>query len=214
MESAGRFLRGAILVGVACLSLFVAFDCSAQGEGIGGVLLRDVRVETDEEDWPEVLPMGGLVVFGDGRDWSVASRKDGRISVNFRILYKDGDRDIGGGWIPEDAVEVFTWSCPQNREDIGGTSVCYPFVRRGFFASNSDWNFRFVSEGKKLAESLGVELIEQFDPDHQLDPEAKVEEPVEGGSGSEVQGSHCTVDQILTMKSSGLTDDQVRAACG
>ena len=77
------------------LSGLVSLTALAQGNGIGGVLVRDVPIPNDKGEWPTVLPAGGLVAFGFGRDWSASHREDGEVLVNFIVREEDGDLDRG-----------------------------------------------------------------------------------------------------------------------
>lgn len=185
----------------------------AQGNGIGGVLVRDVPIPADEEEWPTVLPAGGLVAFGSGRDWSASSRKDGKVLVHFVIREEDGDRDSGYAKVPEDAVQIFNWACGEPMDTPLGKRyqiVCSPFV--GKYAGSDEWQLRFVAEGRKLAKELGVTLVEEFSPTYKGGAPAPSNDMPSSPLPS--SSSKCTVDQILKMKEAGLSDAQIKAACG
>lgn len=205
-----RVTRIIVVIGLLVL---VNASAHAQGNGIGGVLVRDVPISNDEEEWPTVLPAGGLVAFGSGRDWSASSRKDGKVLVHFVIREEDGGRDSGYAKIPEDAVQIFNWACGEPMDTPLGKRyqiICSPFV--GKYAGADEWQLRFVAEGRKLAQELGLTLVEEFSPAY------KGGAPVSGNdrpnSPPPSSSSKCTVDQILKMKEAGLSDAQIRAACG
>lgn len=196
------------------LALGTATLAQADGDGIGGILLRDVTIETDEDEWPTVLPAGGLVAFGFGSDWSATNRKKGKINSEFLIREEDGDRDGGNAWIPEDAVKIFTWPCGEPQKKIGskGFIVCSPFVTTGVFASSSQWNLRFVSEARTAAREAGLQVVEEFSPAYKGGAQPAV---APGSSAPEApKPSSCTVEQILKMKDAGLSEEQIKAACG
>jgi hypothetical protein len=202
-----RVARGILVIG---LFMLISAAVHAQGNGIGGVLVRDVSIPKDEEEWPQILPAGGLVAFGSGTDWSSSSRKNGQIRVHFVIREEDGGRDSGYARIPEDAVQVFNWACGEPEKAFGGGSIiCNPFT--GSLRWSNEWQLRFVAEGRKLAQQLGLTLIEEFSPAYKGAPEAR--EETSGQAPSTSSSSKCTVDQILKMKEAGLSDAQIKAAC-
>lgn len=200
---------------MAVLMALVSMVAHAQADGLGGVLLRDVPISHDEEEWPTLLPAGGLVAFGFGNDWSATHRKEGKIQVHFLIAEEDGDEDGGHAWIPEDAVRTFTWACGepiQRRHNPRRPVVCSPFVTTGLFVSSSQWTLRFVTEARKLAQELGLSLVEGFSPAYKG---GAAPVPAAAAPGSAPAGtSRCTVDQVLKMKEAGLTNEQIKAACG
>lgn len=204
--------RATRIIMVAGLLVLFTAPIYAQGNGIGGVLVRDVPIPHDEEEWPTVLPAGGLVAFGSGRDWSASSRKDGKVLVHFVIREEDGDRDSGYAKIPEDAVQIFNWACGEPMDTPLGKRyqiICSPFV--GKYAGSDEWQLRFVAEGRKLAQNLGLTLVEEFSPAYKGGAPA----PSNDRAGSALpSSSKCTVDQILKMKEAGLSDAQIKAACG
>jgi hypothetical protein len=199
---------------VAALVLIVAVvataDLRAEGDGIGGVLTRDVPIDTDEDEWPTILPAGGLVAFGYGSDWSATNRKDGRIQVHFIISEENGDRDGGHAWIPEDAVRTFSWACGEPQKKIGsrGSILCSPYVTTGLWASSSQWNLRFVTVARDAARAEGLQLVEEFSPAYKGSESSPLPGPAAVGAES------CTVQQILRMQEIGLTETQIKAACG
>lgn len=200
-------MRGILVIGLLPL---ISAAVHAQGNGIGGVLVRDVSIPNDEDEWPQVLPAGGLVAFGSGTDWSSSSRKNGQVLVHFVIREEDGGRDSGYARIPEDAVQVFNWTCGEPEKTFTGSSIiCNPFT--GSLRWSNEWQLRFVAEGRKLAQQLGLKLVEEFSPAYRGGAPAVGE----GASGQAppTSPSKCTVDQILKMKEAGLSDAQIRAAC-
>ena len=202
------------VIGTLAVMVLVSAAVYAQGNGIGGVLIRDVPILNDEEEWPKILPAGGLVAFGSGRDWSASHRDDGKVRVHFVIKEEDGGRDSGYAMIPEDAVQVFSWACGEPIEmplDRRRPLICSPFVGKYAWGSGNEWQLRFVAEARKLATGLGLALIEEFSPAYQ----GRAETASSGESGSpSAAPSKCTVDQILKMKGAGLSDGQIKAACG
>lgn len=211
-EDAGMKRRSRIIMVVGFLVL-VTSSVYAQGNGIGGVLVRDVPISTDEEEWPTVLPAGGLVAFGSGRDWSASNRKDGKVLVHFVIREEDGGRDSGYAKIPEDAVQVFNWACGEPMDTPLGKRyqiICSPFV--GKYAGSDEWQLRFVAEGRKLAQEAGLTLVEEFSPAYKGGAPAPSIDRL--GSPPSPSSSKCTVDQILKMKDAKLSDAQIKAACG
>lgn len=195
------------------LALVLASSVFAQGDGIGGVLLRDVPIDTDEDEWPTILPAGGLLAFGFGSDWSATNRKNGNIQVHFIIREEDDERDGGHAWVPEDAVKVFTWACgePEKKRATRGSIICSPFVTTGFFASSSQWNLRFVSEARETAQAEGLQLVEEFSPAYKG---GAVAVPAASSGQADPGQATCTVEQILKIKEAGLSDAQIKAACG
>jgi hypothetical protein len=197
------------------IALLLRVAANAQGDGLGGVLIRDVPIPTDEEEWPTVLPAGGLVAFGTGNDWSATRRENGKIQVHFLILEEDGGHDGGHAWIPEDSVQTFTWACGEpieRRMNPRRPIICSPFVTTGLFVSSSQWTLKFVTEARKLAQDLGLKLVEEFSPAYKGGSPS----PPSTGTGSAPvpsAASRCTVDQILKMKEAGLSDAQIKAAC-
>lgn len=196
------------------LALSAATVARAEGDGIGGILLRDVTIETDEDEWPTVLPAGGLLAFGFGSDWSATNRKNGKINSEFLIREEDGDRDGGNAWIPEDAVKIFSWSCGEPQKKIGskGFVVCSPFVTTGVFASSSQWNLRFVAEARTAAREAGLQVVEEFSPAYKGGAQPAAVPGSTAPEGS--KPSTCSVEQILKMKDAGLSEEQIKAACG
>jgi hypothetical protein len=157
-----------------------------------------------------ILPAGGLVAFGTGRDWSTSYRKDGKVSVTFIIREEDGGLDRGTIMIPEDAVRIFTWACGEpirSSLDPRHPIICNPFIAK----YSDQWQLRFVDQGRKLAQELGITLVEEFSPMYKGGPT-----PAPSATAASPQGAStkCTVDQILKMKEAGLTDAQIKAACG
>ena len=206
------FLRLIVLLSI--LALCSTALIHAQGNGIGGVLVRDVPIPNDEGEWPQILPAGGLVAFGSGTDWSSSSRKNGMVLVNFVIKEEDGDRDSGYARIPEDAVQVFNWTCGEPEKALLGNDsvICFPFVGGSRWFKSNEWQLRFVSEGRKLAQQLGLTLIEECRAAYK----GRLPAPGEGAKNARppAASSKCTVDQILKMKEAGLSDAQIKAACG
>ena len=203
--------------GIATLLLVVLSSAAfAQGDGIGGVLRRDVTIETDEDEVPHLLPAGGLVTFGWGNDWSKTRRENGKIWSYFVITEEDGGLDRGEAWIPEDDIEIFSWACgePESQGHWSKHAIlCSPFVQTGFLASQIQWTMKFVVQGRIAAKSLSLSLVEEFSPAYKGVATAG---PAEGAQPSAPAGKpgSCTVDQILKMKSAGLGDAQIKAACG
>ena len=204
-------MRVTVMIGVMALFCVAIY---AQGNGIGGVLIRDVPIPNNEEEWPKILPAGGLVAFGSGRDWSASHREGGNVRVHFVIREEDGGRDSGYAMIPEDAVQVFNWACGEPIElplDRRRPLICSPFVGKYAWGNGNEWQLRFVAEARKLAKDLGLTLIEEFSPAYQ----GRVETASSGESvPPSAAPSKCTVDQILKMKEAGLSDGQIKAACG
>lgn len=177
------------------------------------MLTRDVPVPNEEDEWPKILPAGGLVAFGSGRDWSASRRKEGKVLVHFVIREEDGDRDSGYAMIPEDAVRVFTWACGEPMDNPFNSRrpiVCSPFVSK--YAWSEEWQLRFVAEARKLAQELGLELIEEFSSAYAGAAPAPVAATTSAPGAS--PASKCSVEQILKMKEAGLTGEQIKAACG
>jgi hypothetical protein len=199
-----QHVKNELRIGKILVALALIGTCAqAQRVGIGGVLVRDIPIPSDEEEWPQVLPAGGLVAFGAGRDWSILRRKEGFVAVHFVIRELDGERDSGEARIPEDAVHIFTWPCGEQKSvpfDRGNPIICNPTI--GAYGWSNDWQQRFVTTAQKLAQEMGLVLIKEFDVNY---------------AGSQSTGSsttRCTVSQILTMKDAGLSDAQIKAACG
>jgi hypothetical protein len=204
-----RRMLSLVIFGLLALSSAVVYG---QGDGIGGVLIRDVPIPNDDEEWPNILPAGGLVAFGSGNDWSASQRKQGKVLVHFVIREQDGGRDRGFVRIPEDAVHIFNWACGEpmdNPFSKRNPIICNPFV--GKYASE-EWQLRFVAEARKAAQGLGLKLVEEFSPAYQGGASAGVEAISPSAPAS--PPSKCTVDQVLKMKEAGLSDAQIKAACG
>src|SRR5262249_29889794 len=119
------------ITGILGVMVLVSAAVYAQGNGIGGVLIRDIPIPNDKEEWPKILPAGGLVAFGYKTDWSASHREDGKVRVHFLIREEDGGRDSGYENIPEDAVQVFNWACSEPIESPFAKRhpvICSPFV--------------------------------------------------------------------------------------
>jgi hypothetical protein len=202
------------VIGIVAAMVLVSGVAFAQGSGIGGVLSRDVPISNAEEEWPAILPAGGLVAFGSGRDWSASTRSKGEVLVHFVIREEDGGRDSGYAKIPEDAVQIFNWACGEPIErplDKRHPIVCSPFVGKYAWGNGNEWQLRFVAEARKLAQGLGLTLVEEFSSAYKGGGQT-----TKGGESASpsTAPSKCTVDQILKMKEARLSDAQIKAACG
>lgn len=169
--------------------------------GEAAIVIRDdapIFEESDEPDIADSATKGETVAYFTGSIGSptfMMTERDGRV----KVLYLRGDdpqwKMFEVGWMNPGDLSSFTYDCECSRAKGCTPLTDHPSRFRAF-----SWTVCLKQSGTADAAQV---LAAQPAPS-----------PAESPDGKPAAPGKCTVDQILKMKESGLSDAQIKAACG
>ena len=170
--------------------------------GEAAIVLRDdapIFEESDEPDIADSATKGEIVAYFTGSLGSptfMMTERDGRV----KVLYLRGDnpqwKRFEAGWMNPGDLSSFTYDCECSRVE-----GCTPLTDNpNRFRAAFSWTVCLKQSGTAHAAQV---LAAQSAPS-----------PAESPDGKPATPGKCNVDQILKMKEAGLTDAQIKAACG
>lgn len=195
-----KTVRCALAIVAVTVTLVPVTSRAAQ-LGEAAIVLHDnapIYEASDEPDIADHATKGEIVAYITGSIASptfMKSENNGRV----KVMYLRGDdpdwKMYHQGWMNPTDLSDFTYDC-----ECSHTKGCTPLTDHPF-------RFRAFAWVVCLRQSGATHAKEVLATEVATAPTDK--------SGSKSQANtKCTVDQILKMKQAGLTDAQIKAACG
>jgi hypothetical protein len=189
-----------VLTIVAVTAALASATSRAAQLGEAAIVLHDnapIYEESDEPDIADHAAKGEIVAYLTGRIASptfMKSENNGRV----KIMYLRGDdpdwKMYQQGWMNPTDLSDFTYDC-----ECSHTKGCTPLTDHPLRFRAFAWTVCLRQSGATHAKEV-------------LAAEAAT---ARAGSGSKSPANaKCTVDQVLKIKQAGLTDAQIKAACG
>lgn len=190
-----------LVVLAVTVAAFIPALVNAAKLGEAAIVIREgaqIFEESDEPDIADSATKGEIVAYFTGSIGSpnfMMTERDGRV----KVLYLRGDdpqwKMFEIGWMNPADLSSFTYDCECSR-----VKGCTPLT-------DHPSRFRAFSWTPCLKQSGTAHAA-------QLQSVQPAPSPESSSEGKLSVSSKCTVDQILKMKEAGLSDAQVKAACG